>query len=137
MAQTKRIVIVGCGRLGGALANQLSAEGHEVIVIDRKSSQFDKLNNDFSGYKILGDAVEHHVLKEAGVEGSDCLFATTTSDNTNLMIAQVAKVVFEVPQVVARVFDPAREALYREFGIETISPVKLSADAFIQATSSR
>ena len=134
MAHTKKIVIVGCGRLGGALANQLSAEGHDVIVIDRKPISFDKLNTDFSGFKILGDAVEFHVLKEAGVQGADCLFATTTSDNTNLMIAQVAMAIFGISKVVARVFDPAREALYREFGIQTISPVQLSAKAFIQVT---
>ncbi|MDX2137807.1 MAG: TrkA family potassium uptake protein [Chloroflexota bacterium] len=137
MAQTRHIVIVGCGRLGGTLANQLSAAGHSVVVIDHKLSQFDKLNNDFSGYKIVGDAVELHVMKEAQVEDADCLYATTTSDNTNLMVAQVAKEIFGVPQVIARVFDPEREALYREFGIETISPVKLAADAFLAARPRR
>jgi trk system potassium uptake protein TrkA len=137
MAQTRHIVIVGCGRLGGTLANQLSAAGHSVVVIDHKAAQFDKLNNDFSGYKIIGDAVELHVMKEARVQEADCLYATTTSDNTNLMVAQVAKEIFGVPQVIARVFDPEREALYREFGIETISPVKLAAQAFLDARPRR
>jgi trk system potassium uptake protein TrkA len=129
---SKHIIIVGCGRLGGSLANQLSAAGHSIVVIDRKPASFDKLSVDFSGYKTLGDAVELHILQQARVGDADCLFATTTADNTNLMVAQVAKTIFNVPQVIARVFDPAREALYREFGIETISPVKLSAQAFIQ-----
>lgn len=128
----KRIVIVGCGRLGGSLANQLSLGGHEVVVIDRKTKAFEKLSVEFSGFKQIGDAVELHVLKEARLDKADCLFATTTSDNINLMVAQVAKTVFMVPQVVARVFDPNRETIYASFGIETISPTKLSADTFLK-----
>lgn len=131
MPHYKHIVIVGCGRLGGALANHLSSAGHNVVVIDRRDGAFDKLGPDFSGFRLIGDAVEPHTLKEAGIQKADCLFATTTGDNTNLMVAQVAKEVFNVKRVVARVFDPARELLYKEFGIETISPVKLSADAFL------
>lgn len=132
MSNTKQIVIVGCGRLGGTLANRLSSQGHRLIVIDRKESAFDKLSYDFSGFKIIGDAVELHVLEQAQIKSADCLFATTTQDNANLMIAQVAKTIFNVPRVVARVFDPMRESIYREFGIETISPTKLSAEAFLK-----
>ncbi|HUN10004.1 MAG TPA: TrkA family potassium uptake protein [Aggregatilineales bacterium] len=128
----KRIVIVGCGRLGGALANQLSLSGHEVIVIDRKEKAFEKLSVEFSGYRIQGDATEMHILKEARLENADNLFAVTTSDNINLMVAQVARTLFEIPRVVARVFDPNRESIYANFGIETISPTKLSADAFLK-----
>jgi len=128
----KRIVIVGCGRLGGALANQLSLSGNEVIVIDRKEKAFEKLSAEFSGYRIQGDATEMGILKEARLDKADCLFATTTSDNINLMVAQVARTLFEIPRVVARVFDPNRESIYASFGIETISPTKLSADAFLK-----
>jgi trk system potassium uptake protein len=127
----QHIIIVGCGRLGGSLANQLSKSGNDVVVIDRKEAAFDKLGADFTGFKLIGDAVEVRILRLAQVERTDVLFATTTSDNTNLMIAQVAKVVFKVQKVVARVFDPAREALYRDFGVTTISPTKLSAAAFL------
>ncbi|MGQ9908718.1 MAG: potassium channel family protein [Candidatus Flexifilum sp.] len=132
MAQSQHIVIVGCGRLGGALANRLSKSGHRIVVIDQKEAAFDKLSNDFSGYKLIGDAVELHVLREARVDLADYLFATTTSDNTNLMVAQVARTVFNVPRVVARVFDPPREEIYRGFGIETISPTVLSTEAFLK-----
>lgn len=132
MAKSRHIVIVGCGRLGGSLANQLSSAGHSLVVIDRRDGAFDKLSVQFSGFKVLADAVELHVLKEANISHADYLFATTTSDNTNLMVAQVAKTVFKVPRVVARVFDPTREEIYREFGIETISPTRLSADAFLR-----
>jgi trk system potassium uptake protein TrkA len=132
MSHSKHIVIVGCGRLGGALANRLGKAGHKVVVIDQKEIAFDKLSVDFSGFKLIGDAVELHILREARVDLADCLFATTTSDNTNLMVAQVAHTVFNVPRVVARVFDPTREAIYRDFGIETISPTKLSTEAFLK-----
>jgi trk system potassium uptake protein TrkA len=126
------IVIVGCGRLGGRLANQLSAEGHRVTVIDTEERAFEKLTNEFSGYKILGDAVELHTLRQAKTDQANYLFTTTHSDNTNLMVAQVAKSHFHVPHVVARVFDPAREAIYTDFGIATVSPTNLSAEVFLK-----
>lgn len=132
MSKSNFIVIIGCGRLGGLLANMLSRSGHKVVVIDQREIAFDKLSPDFSGFKLIGDAVELHTLQEAQIEKADSLFATTTSDNTNLMVAQVAKVMFNIPRVVARVFDPAREELYRNFGIETISPTKLSTEAFLK-----
>lgn len=132
MSESKHILIVGCGRLGGALAIRLSLAGHQVVVVDRKEASFEKLGVAFSGFKLIGDAVELHVLKDAGIEQADVVFATTTADNTNLMIAQVARQVFQVQRVVARVFDPAREAIYRDFGIETISPTQLSTEAFLK-----
>lgn len=131
MSQSKQVVIVGCGRLGSVLANHLSRAGHRVIVIDQRESTFDKLSVDFSGFKLIGNAVELHTLQEAKIEQADCLFATTTSDNTNLMVAQVAKNVFHIPRVVARVFDPTREQIYQGFGIETISPTRLATSAFL------
>lgn len=132
MPESKQIVIVGCGRLGGALANQLSKDGHRLVVIDRNPSAFDKLTVDFSGYKILGDAVERHILEQARIGQADYLFATTTEDNINLMVAQVAKVIFNVPTVVARVFDPGREQVYSEFGIDTVSPTRLMSNVFLE-----
>jgi trk system potassium uptake protein TrkA len=132
MQRSKLIIVVGCGRLGGMLANSLSKAGHQMVVVDRKHIAFDKLSIDFSGYKIVGDAVERHILEQARVGQADYLFATTTEDNINLMVAQVAKVIFNVPKVVARVYDPNREKIYREFGIETVSPTILSSNAFMQ-----
>lgn len=132
MQRSKLIIVVGCGRLGGMLANNLSRDGHRLVVIDRKHLAFDKLTVDFSGYKIIGDAVERHILEQAKVGQADYLFATTTEDNINLMVAQVAKVIFNVPRVVARVYDPNREKVYREFGIDTVSPTILSSNAFMQ-----
>lgn len=131
MAQPYYIVIVGSGRLGSMLANSLSATGHQLVVIDKDESKFDKLSTEYSGFRIVGDANEMSVLRKAHTERADFLFAATTEDNVNLMVAQIAKQVFNVPRVVARVFDPARETIYGEFGIDTISPTKLSAEAFM------
>lgn len=114
------------------LANRLSPQGHRLVVIDRREASFDKLSVEFSGFKIVGDAAERQILESAHIEETDYLFATTTEDNTNLMVAQVAKLVFNIPKVVARVYDPTREAIYREFGIDTISPTKLTANAFLE-----
>lgn len=132
MSASRQIVVVGCGRLGAMLASSLSREGHQLVVIDRRASAFDKLAVDFSGFKIVGDAVERHILEQAHVEQADYLFATTTEDNINLMVAQVAKVIFNVPRVVARVYDPGREQVYGEFGIDTVSPTRLSSNAFLE-----
>ncbi|MFP4321799.1 MAG: potassium channel family protein [Anaerolineales bacterium] len=131
MAHSFYIIVVGCGRLGGILASYLSGYGHRVVAIDNQANAFEKLSNEFSGFTILGDAVEPAVLREANSEDADYLFATTSLDNVNLMVAQIAKSIYDVPKVVARVFDPQRENIYAEFGIETISPVELSAEAFI------
>lgn len=126
----KHIVVVGCGRLGSSLANDLSADGHRVVVIDHRKRAFEKLSAAFSGFQIVGDATELQTFKEANTGQADCLFATTTGDNINLMVAQVAKLIFDVSLVVARVYDPQREAVYSEFGVETVSPTQLSADVF-------
>lgn len=129
----RQIVIVGCGRLGGVLANALSGAGHSVVVVDRRESAFDKLNVNFSGFRIIGDVVEHEILKKARLEEADYCFTVTKEDNTNLMIAQVARDVFNVPNVIARVYDPEREAIYKSFGIKTISPIQLTSVMFLKA----
>lgn len=132
MPRSKYIIIIGCGRLGSILANRLSALGHSVVVIDRQESAFEHLSTEFSGFRIIGDAVELAVLRGAKADKADCLLVTTEADNVNLMIAQVAGAVFDIPMVVARVFDPSREAIFEEFGIKTICPTKLSAEALLQ-----
>jgi trk system potassium uptake protein len=132
MTSYRTIIIVGCGRLGSILANQLSRRGRNVVVVDRDGSAFDNLSTEFSGFRVTGDAAELAVLREAGIDGADCLLAATRHDNVNLMVAQVGKVVFGIPKVVARVFDPSRVTLYHEFGIETICPTQVSAEMFLE-----
>lgn len=137
MSSSKYIIVVGCGRLGSILASQLSGQGHSVVVIDNHEERFRALSAEFSGFKIAGDATELANLEQAKVSKADCLFAVTDHDNTNLMVAQSAKLVFKVPIVMARVFDPAREKIYQDTGIQTISPTRLSTDAFIDLLNSK
>jgi len=125
------IVVVGCGRLGSMLASRLSGQGNSVVVIDPYESSFNNLSSDFSGFQIAGDASEIEILRSAKVDQADCVLAVTDKDNINLMVAQIARNVFGIGIVIARVFDPAREKIYRDFGIATISPTQLSADAFM------
>lgn len=127
------IIIVGYGRLGSLLAVRLNSLGCNVVVVDHKETAFDKAALGFDGFKITGNAAELAVLRRAKIDKADCLLAVTNQDNLNLMVAQVAKTIFHVPKVLARVYDPAREAVYGRFGIETISPTQLSVDAFLTA----
>jgi trk system potassium uptake protein TrkA len=133
MASSYYVVVVGCGRLGLRLASSLSSDGHRVAVIDRQERALARLGGDFGGFKIVGNATELEVLRRAGVDQADWLLATTDADNVNLMLAQIAKSEFGVDSVIARVYDPARESLYRRLGILTVSPTELSTNAFLAA----
>lgn len=120
-----KIVIMGCGRVGSRLATMLDREGHTVSVIDTNQSAFSRLPADFGGMTILGTAIDEDVLRSAGIEGADAFMAMTEGDNRNIMAAQVAREVFNVREVVARIYDPAREEIYRGLGLSTICPTKL------------
>jgi trk system potassium uptake protein TrkA len=133
MADYRYVVIVGCGRLGSILANRLSRQGSNVVVVDRDAAAFENLSTEFSGFQVTGDAAELAVLRQAKIQEADCLLAVTRHDNVNLMVAQVARTLFGVSKVIARVFDPSREAVYRQFEIDTICPTLLSAAAFVEA----
>ncbi|MBU0995181.1 MAG: TrkA family potassium uptake protein [Proteobacteria bacterium] len=129
------IVIVGCGRLGSYLANHLSRMGHSVVVIDSNEETFNDLSSDFSGFRVMGDATQIGILKEAKLKQADVLFATTHEDNVNLMVAQIAHKLFNVRHVLARVFDPRREQVYEQLGIETICPTSVAAEMFLMAVA--
>jgi trk system potassium uptake protein TrkA len=131
MSPSRYIIIVGCGRLGSDLANRLSREGHALVVIDREESAFDGLSPDFSGFRLEGDATQVAVLRQAHLDKADTLIAATHEDNVNLMVAQVARRIFGVARVVARVFDPRREQVYTRLEIETICPTTVAAEMFL------
>jgi trk system potassium uptake protein TrkA len=137
MKNSLYIVIVGCGRLGSQLANQLSRVGHSVVVIDNDVATFADLSSDFSGFRISGDATQTAVLEEAKLKKADVFFAVTHEDNVNLMVAQIAKKIFNIPHVLARVFDPKREMVFERLGIETICPTSVGAEMFLSAVASR
>jgi len=131
-AKSQYIVVVGCGRLGSLLASYLSSQGHSVVIIDVQEKALSKLSAEFSGFQIIGNATEMDTLEQARIHEADCLLAVTDKDNINLMVAQVASTMFEVPTVIARVYDPAREAIYKDFGIATVSPTQLSVSALLE-----
>ncbi len=122
-----KIVIMGCGRVGAWLARMLDSEGHEVTVLDNDSYSFRRLSfpgtpADFSGTALVGNGIDQEALKRAGIEEADVFFALTQGDNRNVMAAQMAKHIFNVPRVICRIYDPLRQELYTTLGIEAISP---------------
>lgn len=116
------VIIVGCGSVGAGLAGVLTAEGHDVVVIDKRSEAFERLGSGFNGVTVTGTGIDEGVLRRAGIERADAFAAVTSDDNTNIMAAQIAQELFRVPRVVARVFDPEREYAYKEFGLSTVCP---------------
>ena len=123
-----RVIIVGCGRVGSQLANALSAERHEVVVIDRNPLSFGRLSREFSGRMLTGVGFDREILQKADIEGADALAATTDSDNVNIVVAVTAKETFKVPHVVARIYNPQAAEIYRREGIPTVTPTLLAAN---------
>ena len=121
------VIIVGCGRVGARLATQLDQEGHHVTVIDLSVSAFSRLGEGFKGEMVVGTGVDESVLRRAGIEKADCFASVTNGDNRNIMAAQIAQKVFHVKRVITRIYDPIREEVYREMGLETLCPTKLGA----------
>jgi trk system potassium uptake protein TrkA len=121
------VIIVGCGRVGSQLAKLLSNEGHNVVVIDNNPASFDRLGGTFNGLTMVGNGFDLELLKQVGIEKADCLCAVTNGDNTNLISAQVAKKIFKVPKVLARVYDPQRAHIYAALGLDIISGTTLFA----------
>lgn len=121
------VIIVGCGRVGSELAKLLSNEGHDVVVIDKSRSSFDRLGGVFNGVSLVGNGFDLALLKQAGIEKADAFCAVTNGDNTNLISAQVAKKIFKIDRVFARVYDPARAHIYAALGLDIISGTILFA----------
>lgn len=120
-------IIIGCGRLGANIANTLYNDGGSVMIIDENEDAFTKLPPSFGGMTMTADATEIAVLHDAEIEKAFAVISVTNNDNTNIMVAQIAKELFEIEHVIARLYDPERECVYREFGIDTICPAVLSA----------
>jgi len=117
-----KVVIMGCGRVGAQLAALLDNEEHEVTILDTDSLSFRRLAPTFGGNALLGDGTDEDSLRKAGIEEADAFIAVTQGDNRNVMAAQVAKHIFNVPRVICRIYDPLREELYQTLGLEAISP---------------
>lgn len=123
------IIIIGCGRLGSFLANRLSNEGHSIVVADINTNAFDALTPDqFSGFKIEGDATELAVLKQAKIDKADVLIGATHDENVNIMAAQIAKNKFNVPKVFVRILDPDKASFCKAIGIQCVCPTAIAAE---------
>ena len=124
-----KIVIVGCGRVGSSLAENLDAAGHDVTIFDIKTSAFDRLPDTFKGAAIRGDGTDEEVLRRAGALGADIFLALTEGDNRNVMAAQVATENLGVPRVIAKINDPVRATAYAELGVATLCRTNLMLDS--------
>jgi len=110
------------------MAQMLSQEGHNVVIVDKNPKSFNRLGSAFNGITITGIGFDPDILKRAGIERADAMAVVTNGDNSNIMASQVAKRIFKVPKVITRIYDPERSVIYRRFGLETICTTKISAD---------
>lgn len=119
------VIVVGCGRVGSQLAEMLSDSGNNVCCIDRSVDAFSNLGRNFNGSTIQGMGFDEDTLIRAGIEECDVLAAVTQHDNANLMCAEVANRLFDVPHVIARLYDPGRERAYMQLGIDYVCGTSL------------
>lgn len=126
-----KYVIVGCGRVGAALAEAFDNDGHDVVILDTSTRAFDRLSSEFKGQAIRGDGTDEDVLRKAGAERADALLALTEGDNRNVMAAQLAMEKLGVARAVAKINDPVRAAAYAELGIATICRTTMLTDAIL------
>ncbi|OLT43062.1 potassium transporter TrkA [Saccharomonospora sp. CUA-673] len=126
------VVIMGCGRVGASLATALERLGHDVAVVDRDQESFRRLGSDFHGQQVVGMGFDRHVLEEAGIERAGAFAAVSSGDNSNIISARVARELFDVEHVVARIYDHKRAAVYERLGIPTIATVPWTTDRFLR-----
>ena len=126
-----KVVIVGCGRVGAALAEAFDNGGHEVVVVDLSTRSFDRLSSEFKGNAVRGDGTDEDVLRKAGAEGCDVFLALTEGDNRNVMSAQVAMEKLSVGKALAKINDPVRAAAYADLGIATVCRTTMLTDAIL------
>jgi trk system potassium uptake protein TrkA len=122
------IIIIGCGRLGSTLANELSDAGHNISVIDRDSERLNVLGSGFNGLIIKGIEYDDEILKEAGILTSDAVLSVTPDENINITVSLIAKKIYRVPRIIARIVNPNRQYIYEKLDIETINTTQLGVD---------
>jgi trk system potassium uptake protein TrkA len=125
------VIIVGCGRVGVELALALGHK-HTVTVIDTNPRAFDRLGSDFIGRTVQGEGFDQEVLKRAGIRSADALAAVTSSDNVNVIVGRMARDLYHVPRVVARVYNPRRIPIYEKFGLQTVASSTWGAERIEQ-----
>ena len=125
------IFVTGCGKIGAATADRLFEMGHDVVVIDHDEKNFENLSDSFGGLTVCGVPIDTDVLIKSGIRDCDALCAASNDDNTNLMVAQLAKTVFGIENVIVRVSNQEKEALYSSLGYTTICPTNITVDSFV------
>ncbi len=127
------VVILGCGRVGSLLADDLDALGHSVAVVDQDAKSFRKLRPDFSGITVKGVGFDRQTLENAGIERAHAFTAVSSGDNTNILAARVARETYGVENVVARIYDPRRAEVYQRLGIPTVATVSWTTTQIMRA----
>lgn len=130
-----KIVIIGCGRMGTGLARVLSLRGHAITVVDKDRAALEQLEQSFRGQTVVGEGFDQGALLKAGIEHADGLAAVTNSDEANVVVARLARLVFQVPRVVARLYDPRKADLYHRLGVQVVSPVPWVINRFADLLS--
>ncbi|MFI9324571.1 potassium channel family protein [Kitasatospora aureofaciens] len=126
------IVIMGCGRVGSALARTLEKQGHSVAVVDQDPTAFRRLGAGFNGRRVTGVGFDQDTLREAGIEEAGAFAAVSSGDNSNIIAARVARENFGVENVAARIYDPRRAEVYQRLGIPTVATVRWTADQMLR-----
>ena len=126
------VVIMGCGRVGSAIARELEAAGISVAIIDQSREAFRRLGGNFQGETVTGIGFDRDILIEAGIERADAFAALSDGDNSNILAARVAREVFGVKSVVARIYDPARAEIYQRLGIPTVATVTWATEQVLR-----
>lgn len=116
-----KVIIVGCGKLGSGLAQNLVKKGHKVTVIDSDPEAFELLGKDYNGETIVGIGFDKGILEKAQIQRADAIIACSKSDDANALIGRIARNIYKVPKVISRLYDPRRAEIYRSLGIQTIS----------------
>jgi trk system potassium uptake protein TrkA len=128
-----KVLIIGCGRTGSAIALELERAGWDVVVVDEREEALTRLGDHWTGGFVVGHGMDVDLLREAGIEDAEAVVVSTDGDNTNIIIGQVAQTKFNVPCVVVRVLDPARAAFYRERGLRTVCPTSTAIEVLTEA----
>ncbi|GAA2245493.1 TrkA family potassium uptake protein [Streptomyces amakusaensis] len=126
------IVIMGCGRVGAALAQTLEQQGHTVAVVDQDPTAFRRLGSSFGGRRVTGVGFDQDTLREAGIEEAGAFAAVSSGDNSNIIAARVAREMFNIENVAARIYDPRRAEVYQRLGIPTVATVRWTADQMLR-----
>ncbi|WP_368861909.1 TrkA family potassium uptake protein [Frankia gtarii] len=125
------VVILGCGRVGSALARGVERLGHSVAIIDQNTAAFGRLDANFAGQRVTGMGFDRDTLIEAGIERAAAFAAVSSGDNSNIIAARVAREMFGVERVVARIYDPRRAEVYERLGIPTVATVRWTRDQIL------